>query len=103
MYLRNDKVARTPPLPYLFFKASSLPDEAAQLRAISGVSVCVGFGISTAEQVRAVCSFADGAIVGSAIVRRIADALKKGMEEAALVDFVSKFLARLMAGVTPED
>jgi tryptophan synthase alpha chain len=33
--------------------------------------VAVGFGISTAEQVRQVWRFADAAVVGSAIVNRI--------------------------------
>ena len=35
--------------------------------------VCVGLGISTPEQVRDVISFADGAIVGSALVRALAE------------------------------
>jgi tryptophan synthase alpha chain len=34
----------------------------------------VGFGISTPDQVRTVCAVADGAIVGSAVVKAIADA-----------------------------
>jgi len=36
-----------------------------------GLPVCVGFGVSTPEQVRSVCSFADGAVVGSALVARL--------------------------------
>lgn len=35
----------------------------------SSTPVCVGIGISTAEQVREVNSYADGAIVGSAIIK----------------------------------
>lgn len=44
-----------------------------RLRAQGADSVCVGLGISTAEQVRDVVSFADGAIVGSALVRALSD------------------------------
>ncbi|MFY7953594.1 MAG: tryptophan synthase subunit alpha [Armatimonadaceae bacterium] len=36
-----------------------------------GLPVCVGFGVSTPDQVRSVCSFADGAVVGSALVARL--------------------------------
>lgn len=78
---------------------SALPDEVTRLRKISGLPVCVGFGISTAQQVRQVCGFADGAIVGSAIVRSIGDALKQGLKPEALVEPVSGFIARLMSGV----
>ncbi len=80
---------------------SSLPAEVARLREVSGLPVCVGFGISTAEQVGQVCGFADGAIVGSAIVRCIGDAMKKGLKPEALVEPVSAFIARLMSGVAP--
>ena len=33
--------------------------------------VCVGFGISKPSQVERICSFADGVIVGSAVIKRI--------------------------------
>ncbi|HUO08535.1 MAG TPA: tryptophan synthase subunit alpha [Phycisphaerae bacterium] len=45
----------------------------AELRKVTNVPICVGFGISTAEQVREVTRVADGAIVGSALIRRLAE------------------------------
>jgi tryptophan synthase alpha chain len=42
-----------------------------RIRSVSDLPVAVGFGISTAEQVRTVWRFADGAVVGSAIVKQI--------------------------------
>lgn len=74
---------------------AALPHDLAsnvlRIRQDSGRPVLIGFGIGTAEQVREVCSFADGAIVGSALVRRIQDTLNQGGESAALaaaIDFV---------------
>src|SRR6266436_4374250 len=46
-------------------------DLVKRIRSVSDLPVAVGFGISTAEQVRAVWRFADAAVVGSAIVREI--------------------------------
>ena len=40
----------------------------ARLRSVGADSVCVGLGISTPDQVSDVCSYADGAIVGSHLV-----------------------------------
>lgn len=75
-----------------------LPQEVEELRRISGLPVCVGFGVSTAGHVRQVCSFADGAIVGSAIVRRIAEADDAGLSLETLTERVSTFIAQLMEG-----
>ena len=44
-----------------------------ELRQHTGLPIAVGFGISTPEQVREVWRFADAAVVGSAIVSRIAE------------------------------
>lgn len=44
-----------------------------RLYANGATEVCVGLGISTPGQVRDVISFADGAIVGSALVRALAE------------------------------
>lgn len=40
----------------------------ARLRAVGAETVCVGVGISSAEHVRDVCAYADGAIVGTLLV-----------------------------------
>ncbi|NEM90189.1 tryptophan synthase subunit alpha [Galbitalea soli] len=45
----------------------------ARLRTAGAVSTCVGIGISTPEQVREVIGYADGAIVGSQLVKALAD------------------------------
>ena len=45
----------------------------ARLRAAGATSTCVGVGISTADQVREVISYSDGAIVGSALVSALAE------------------------------
>ena len=50
-----------------------LPETVAAVRASARVPVAVGFGISTAEQARAVAELADGVIVGSRIVRAAGD------------------------------
>ena len=44
-----------------------------RLREAGSTSACVGLGISTPAQVREVLQYADGAIVGSALVKALAD------------------------------
>jgi tryptophan synthase alpha chain len=44
-----------------------------KLRQASTVPVYVGIGITTPHQAAAACTFADGAIVGSALVQRLLD------------------------------
>ena len=52
-----------------------------KLRQSSTVPVYVGIGITTPQQAAAACGFADGAIVGSALVQRLLDgAGPKGVE-----------------------
>jgi tryptophan synthase alpha chain len=70
-----------------------LPPDAQALvervRAKVKIPVVVGFGLSRPEQVRAVCQFADGAVVGSALVsviaehRESADELERAVEGLA--------------------
>ncbi len=59
-----------------------------------GVPVCVGLGVSSGEQAQQVAAFADGVIVGSALVRRMLDS-----PDAAGVEAVREFSAELAAGV----
>ncbi|MEA2707270.1 MAG: tryptophan synthase alpha chain [Gemmatimonadaceae bacterium] len=49
--------------------AASLPKTITRLRSTTSLPICVGFGISTPAQARAVGELADGVIVGSAIVK----------------------------------
>lgn len=48
-----------------------------QIRASTTLPIVAGFGIRTAEDVRAMAGFADGVVVGSALVQTIAEASKE--------------------------
>jgi tryptophan synthase alpha chain len=67
-----------------------------RVRAVSDLPVAVGFGISTAEQVRQVWRFADAAVIGSAIVSEI----EKLADSRELVNHISQF-ARLLLPARP--
>ena len=69
-----------------------------RIREHSDVPVCVGFGISTPEQAQLVGGFADGVVIGSAIVDRIEAAPSKEAAVDAVARFVSELKATLRAG-----
>ncbi len=56
------------------FAESDVRAAVARLKAASGLPCVVGFGMRTQEQAAGVAAFADGAVVGSAIVERMAAA-----------------------------
>jgi tryptophan synthase alpha chain len=56
---------------------ADLVDNVVWLRTQTDLPICIGFGISGPDQVRELASVADGLIVGSAIVRRLAEALNR--------------------------
>jgi len=55
----------------------------ARLREHGAERACVGIGISNAEHVAAVLEYADGAIVGTALVRALRDGGLDGLAETA--------------------
>ena len=65
----------------------------ARIKRLTSKPVCVGFGISDKRQVSRMRSFADGVIVGSAIIKKIGDSIGK----PGLVKKVADFVADLQA------
>ena len=74
-----------------------LIDNVGWLRTQTELPICIGFGISTPEHVKLLAPVADGLIVGSAIVRRIAMAGERPREEV-LAD-VGKYVAELLSAL----
>jgi tryptophan synthase alpha chain len=64
-----------------------------RVRLVSDLPVAVGFGISTAEQVRQVWHFADAAVIGSALVHQI----EKLADSPDLVPRVGEFARSLLS------
>ena len=75
---------------------SSLPQTIAgdikRARRFTTKPICVGFGISTPQHVRAVGRIADGVIVGSAIIQEI----QKNEGKKNLVTNVAKYVGKLV-------
>ena len=70
-----------------------------RLRTYTKLPIAVGFGVSTPEQFAEVGSFADAAVIGSAIVQRIEQ--NRGREAAAVSEFLSSLTATAQhAGVS---
>jgi tryptophan synthase alpha chain len=65
-----------------------LTDLIAAAKEEASVPVAVGFGISTPEQAATVAKLADGVIIGTRLVRAVADAEESGAAVAAVGDFL---------------
>jgi tryptophan synthase alpha chain len=57
-----------------------------RIRAVTPMPVALGFGVSTPDHVKDIVGFADAAVVGSAIVQRIATHSANGGDPAAEVE-----------------
>jgi tryptophan synthase alpha chain len=77
-----------------------LVDNVGWLREQTSLPICIGFGISTPEHVRLLAPVADGLIVGSAIVKRIAAAASRPREQviAEVGDYVETLFKALSQG-----
>jgi len=72
----------------------------ARLRRHTDLPIAVGFGIKTREQAAAVAALADAAVVGSALVDRIANNLDAdGRARPGLVEAVLELVSELSDGV----
>ncbi|TGD71396.1 tryptophan synthase subunit alpha [Mangrovimicrobium sediminis] len=74
-------------------------EHVARIRAASALPVAVGFGIRDADSAASVASVADGVVVGSALIRAMADALDGGADHAAAGAVACALLADIRAGV----
>lgn len=75
-----------------------LVDNVGWLRTQTDLPICIGFGISKPEHVKLLAPVADGLIVGSAIVRRIAAASERPRDQ--VIQEVGDYVAELLAALT---
>lgn len=74
------------------------PDLAQNVRQIKGLTdrpVCVGFGISKPQHLAALTHIADGAVVGSAIVKRMIDSASAG--PGAIAGIIGEYCRQLIS------
>lgn len=77
---------------------SGARDLVARTRAVTDLPICVGLGVSTGEQAAEVASFADGVIVGSALVRALGDGVAAGNGTTALRELTAQLAEGVRAG-----
>lgn len=70
-----------------------------QLRSLTDRPLCVGFGISKPEHLAQLAPLADGAIVGSAIVKRITQLMESGAGSEAIAAGVGDYCKSLLTKV----
>jgi tryptophan synthase alpha chain len=77
--------------------ARGVEEAVRSVRAISDVPVCVGFGVSTPEHARDIGRFADGVVVGSALI----DAIQRAGAGPAAIEAAADFVKQLKSALRP--
>jgi len=70
-------------------EATDVAPEVARIKAATDLPIIVGFGVNTPAKAEAIASISDGAVVGSAIVSKIAN----GDSPAKVLEFVASLAA----------
>ena len=84
---------------------SAAPDAGKVSSAVSRIKqhtdlpVCVGFGVTSAQQAREIGRAADGVVVGSAIVKAIENSLEGGKAGSGTVKAVTDLVSEIAGGV----
>ena len=78
---------------------ADITEKIASLRAITILPICVGFGISTPEDVTAIATVADGVVVGSAFEKLI----ETNMTDPDLAEIISGSVKRLKSATQGSD
>lgn len=76
---------------------ADLVENVAWLRTQTDLPICIGFGIGAPDQIRELAPVADGLIVGSALVRRLAEAVNRPRNE--VVKEIGQFIGDLAAAL----
>ncbi len=80
--------------------ATAVSGAVARIKRHTKLPVCVGFGIRTPENARAIASHANGAVVGTALVDALKNSLDaEGRATAKTVNAVAELTAALAQGV----
>jgi tryptophan synthase alpha chain len=75
-------------------------ENVARIKRHTDLPVCVGFGVKSPDQVKAIGAFADGVVVGSALVNAIADSLDKdGSATPSTIVSVTSLVSQLATGL----
>ncbi|MCL5736629.1 MAG: tryptophan synthase subunit alpha [Actinobacteria bacterium] len=77
---------------------SDLPSFLERVRQYTKLPLAVGFGVSTVEQVAAVAAYADGVIIGSALVDMVAKNSDFASSLTAIREYLGNARATLVAG-----
>ncbi len=79
---------------------SAVEANVARIKRQTALPVCVGFGVKSPEQVEAIGAYADGVVVGSALVNAVAEGLDKdGSATPSTVEGVTSLVSRLARGL----
>jgi tryptophan synthase alpha chain len=77
--------------------ADEIAPQVAAVRSAASLPVVIGFGVSTPEDARALAPLADGVVVGSAIVRKIAEGGTRNDRARRVVRLVRSLKSALSA------
>jgi len=70
-----------------------------KIRRVSKLPVAVGFGIKDASSAASIAEYADGVVVGSALVDALAAAAATGVSQAELEQVATRLISDIRAGV----
>ncbi len=78
---------------------SDIDNAVKRIKRHTRLPVAVGFGIKTAQQVEEIATIADAAVVGSAVVERIASGIENQQSSAQIRQRVLTFVSDLATGI----
>ena len=76
-----------------------LKTEIKNLKKLTKLPIAVGFGIKNKKDVKKLSEYVDAVVVGSSIIKRVEEALKKKYNKIKLINFVLNYIKSLTSAL----